>query len=266
MKHDLSRDAHAVELPQYYEGTGPEQNAYMGENAPTDEELKTLRRVPAKINFGAYTIAFVELAERFSFYGTTVVYTNYIKNPLLRPTGAAPIGADPDTTKIVAGALNMGAQAANGITTFNQFWCYIVPLFGAYIADTYLGRYNTVMISVGIAIVGHVILVASGAPGLLEEKSHALACFIIGLIIMGLGTGGFKPNISPMVAEQMPMESMYVRENPKSGTREIVDPAATVQRVYNYFYLFINIGALGMSTARPCATMVANTMQLVKLA
>jgi len=56
-------------------------------------------------------------------------------------TGHAPIGADPTTTKIVAGALGMGAQAATGITTFNQFWCYIVPLFGAYIADTYLGRY-----------------------------------------------------------------------------------------------------------------------------
>jgi len=73
--------------------------------------------------------------------------------------------------------------------TFEQFWCYVIPLLGAYIADTYLGRYRTIMWSVGIAIVGHIILTASGAPGLLAERSHALACFIIGLIIMGLGTG-----------------------------------------------------------------------------
>lgn len=124
----------------------------------------------------------------------------------------------------------MGAQAANGITTFNQFWCYIIPLVGAWIADTYLGRYNTVMIAVFIAIVGHVILTASGAPGVLEDKGHALACFIIGLVIMGLGTGMFKPNISPMVAEQMPMDRMYVRTNPKTSRREIVDPAVTTTR------------------------------------
>lgn len=75
LKHQLGQDAHIVDLPQYFEGTGPMLVAYMGEGTPTDEELKTLIRVPAKINFSAYTIAFVELAERFSFYGTTVVCT-----------------------------------------------------------------------------------------------------------------------------------------------------------------------------------------------
>ena len=40
---------------------------------PTEEELHSLRRVSDKIPWHAYTIAFVELCERFSFYGTTVV-------------------------------------------------------------------------------------------------------------------------------------------------------------------------------------------------
>jgi POT family proton-dependent oligopeptide transporter len=40
---------------------------------PTKEELATLRRVPGKIPWIAYTVAFVELCERFSYYGTTVV-------------------------------------------------------------------------------------------------------------------------------------------------------------------------------------------------
>ena len=39
----------------------------------TQEELDTLRRVSGKIPWSAYTIAFVELCERFSYYGTTVV-------------------------------------------------------------------------------------------------------------------------------------------------------------------------------------------------
>lgn len=42
-------------------------------DAPTEEDLKTLLRVSGKIPWTAYTIAFVELCERFSYYGTTVV-------------------------------------------------------------------------------------------------------------------------------------------------------------------------------------------------
>jgi len=60
---------------------------------------------------------------------------------------------------------------------------------------------------------------------------------------MGVGTGGFKPNISPLVAEQIPTTAMYVRTE-KSGERVIVDPAVTTARVYMWFYLFINVGAL----------------------
>lgn len=41
--------------------------------APTNDELANLRRVAGKIPWAAYTIAFVELCERFSYYGTTAV-------------------------------------------------------------------------------------------------------------------------------------------------------------------------------------------------
>jgi hypothetical protein len=39
----------------------------------TEEDLRTLRRVSGKIPWTAFTVAFVELCERFSYYGTTVV-------------------------------------------------------------------------------------------------------------------------------------------------------------------------------------------------
>ncbi len=42
---------------------------------PTEHDLATLRRVSGKIPWSAYTIAFVELCERFSYYGTTAVCT-----------------------------------------------------------------------------------------------------------------------------------------------------------------------------------------------
>ena len=40
---------------------------------PTEEEQHTLRRISAKIPWSVYTIAFIELCERFSYYGCTVV-------------------------------------------------------------------------------------------------------------------------------------------------------------------------------------------------
>jgi POT family proton-dependent oligopeptide transporter len=137
----------------------------------------------------------------------------------------------------------MGQQASTGLTTFNQFWVYLLPLFGAYVADTYLGRYKTICYALAIAIVGHIILVVSAVPTVIVHPKNSLASFIIGLIIMGVGTGSFKSNISPLIAEQLTLTKMVVRELP-SGERVIFDPAVTQSRVYHYFYLFINIGAL----------------------
>ncbi|KAF2084217.1 MFS peptide transporter-like protein Ptr2 [Saccharata proteae CBS 121410] len=218
------------------------QNEYLDHDLPipTDEELRTLHRTSDKIPVRAYTIAFVELVERLSYYGTTQVFVNFIQQP--NPGTATGRALHPSDADAQPGALNMGQQASTGLTTFNQFWVYLIPLFGAYVADTYWGRYKTIWISVITAIVGHVILTASAAPSVIADPHSALGCFIIGLIIMGIGTGGFKPNISPLVAEQIPRR-MYVRTTAK-GERQIVDPAVTTARVYNWFYLFINIGAL----------------------
>ncbi len=47
---------------------GPE-----GEEYPTAEEVENLRRVCGVVPWSAYTIAFIELCERFSYYGTTAV-------------------------------------------------------------------------------------------------------------------------------------------------------------------------------------------------
>lgn len=137
----------------------------------------------------------------------------------------------------------MGQRASTGLGTFNVFWVYLTPLLGAYIADSYLGRFNTIFISLAVAIVGHIILTVSAIPSVLSNPNGALGCFVIGLILMGLGTGGFKPNISPLVAEQLPLTRMKVITD-KNGERVIVDPAVTATSVYMWFYLFINIGAL----------------------
>lgn len=43
------------------------------EYSPSEEELDSLRRVADKIPWRIYTLGFVELCERFSYYGATVV-------------------------------------------------------------------------------------------------------------------------------------------------------------------------------------------------
>lgn len=51
----------------------PSSRTEDGLEYPTEEEMATLRRVSGQIPWSAYTIAFVELCERFSYYGTIAV-------------------------------------------------------------------------------------------------------------------------------------------------------------------------------------------------
>ncbi|KAJ9647321.1 hypothetical protein H2201_003921 [Coniosporium apollinis] len=207
-------------------------------DAPTEEDLHKLHRVSGAIPWTAYTIAFVELCERFSYYGTTVVFVNFIQQemPPGSTTGAAPDGQP--------GALGMGQRASTGLTTFNAFWAYVMPILGAYVADEYLGRFNTILAAIAIALVGHVILIISAIPPVIQNPNGAIACFAIGLVIMGVGVGGFKSNISPLIAEQYRETKMRVVINEKTGQRELMDPAITVSRIFLYFYMMINIGSL----------------------
>ena len=137
----------------------------------------------------------------------------------------------------------MGQRASTGLTTFNQFWAYLMPLLGAYIADTYLGRYKTIHIAIACALIGHVVLTASAAPSVLANNHSALGAFIVGLIVLGVGTGCFKSNISPLLAEQQTEHKKRIETTP-SGERIIVDPSVTTARMFLWFYMCINIGSL----------------------
>lgn len=237
---------------------------------PTMEEMKTLRRVSGKIPWTAWTITFVEFCERFSYYGTTAVFVNFLQQP--RPfgsrTGAINASAEcynadgwSEAACKQPGGLGQGQQTSTGLTTFNQvscanfhplpyhtniqqFWAYLMPLVGGYIADTYIGRYATIQWSILAALVGHTILIVSSIPGVMDNEKGALGCFAVGLVIMGLGTGGFKSNISPLLAEQVKETRPKILTLPKTGERVIVDPQVTYSRVFLYFYMMINAGSL----------------------
>ncbi|GAA6000657.1 hypothetical protein JCM10207_004596 [Rhodosporidiobolus poonsookiae] len=190
------------------------------------------------IQVGAFLFGFVELCERFSYYGCSNIFTNFIQRGL--PEGST-TGSYTDGQR--GGALGLGQQASTGLTTFNQFWVYCCPLFGAWLADTYLGKFKTMSFAVGIALICHVLLVASAAPSVIQNPNSAVGAFAVAIIIMGLGTGMFKSTISPLVAEQVASHRMFVKTT-KKGERVIVDPAAAAARMYNWYYMCVNVGAL----------------------
>ncbi|XP_057772446.1 protein NRT1/ PTR FAMILY 8.1-like [Salvia miltiorrhiza] len=118
--------------------------------------------------------------------------------------------------------------------------CYVMPLIGAFLADSYLGRYWTIATFSIIYVIGMTLLTLSAAaPGLrptCREKddcyatgSQTAVCFAA-LYLVALGTGGIKPCVSSYGADQF-------------------DDADEVERghkgsFFNWFYFSINIGAL----------------------
>jgi proton-dependent oligopeptide transporter, POT family len=72
-----------------------------------------------------------------------------------------------------------------------------------------------------------------------------LGGFIAAILIIGIGTGGIKSNVSPLIAEQYQRKAMAIKTLP-TGERIILSPAATIQRIYMVFYMFINVGSLSL--------------------
>lgn len=141
-------------------------------------------------------IVIVELAERYTFYGASLgpfqvclrnrnkesfgpgsvhvklteslpihlslILQNYAQNPL--PEGSTAGNVPGGGAEGVPGALNKGQPVATALTTFFSFFCYVTPLLGAYISDTYLGRYKTICLFTGVYIAGLAILVGTSTP------------------------------------------------------------------------------------------------------
>jgi proton-dependent oligopeptide transporter, POT family len=106
-------------------------------------------------------------------------------------------------------------------------------MLGAYMADTFWGRYLTIQISIGIAILGHVFIIIAAIPQLIDHPNAAVGVFAVGIVIFGVGAGGFKSNISPLIAEQYEAsQPKQVIKVLKSGERVILDPQMTFARIY----------------------------------
>lgn len=189
---------------------------------PTAEELLHLPRVADKLPFGAFLVAIVELCERFAYYGLSGPFQNYISNSYRDPNG-------------LPGALGLKQSGATALTNLFQCYCYVTPILGAVVSDSFLGKYSTIKWSSLIYMVGIVILFLTSLPWSIEAGA-AMPGLVAAMIIIGLGTGGIKSNVSPLIAEQVRSTKPFVKTL-RGGEKVIVDPELTVQRIYMVFYM-----------------------------
>ena len=219
--------------PQSFSGEKNQPQSSRNNKEPTMDEMQNLRHVSDSIPPGVWLMALISLCERFTYYGISAPFQNYIQNPLHDP--------------LRPGALNLGQSAATKLNYFFSVFVYVTPIGAAIIADSWLGKYKTLVGSTAIYLTGCVILVATSVPSAL--RAHAgLSGLIISMIVIGIGLGGIKACVSPFMADQYTNVKMRV-ETTKTGEKVIVDRDLTIRGIYSLYYWCINLGCLsGLAT------------------
>lgn len=141
-----------------------------------------------------------EACERFCFYGMRAILAYYMIEEL-----------------------NMSENATQEIIHLFLSFIYILPLFGAWLADRFLGRYKTILYISLIYCLGNAVLATSDLAASVESKQIIL---FIGLFIIAIGTGGIKPCVSAFVGDQ-------------AGGFD----SQIMTRIYSAFYWSINFGS-----------------------
>jgi len=123
------------------------------------------------------TLFFTEMWERFSYYGMRALLVLYLTAPLISEDGKDEgLGLDDGTAIAIYGAYS-------GLV-------YLTPIAGGWIADRIVGARRTVLYGGIVIALGHY---AMAVPVELT--------FWFGLLLIALGTGLLKPNISAMVGD-----------------------------------------------------------------
>ena len=163
---------------------------------PTPEEAATLRKVADSIPMVAYSLCIVELAERASYYGVQTVFSNFMQFPL--PDGGNGAGSPARGTEDTAGALGKGEQFAVAIGLLFSFLAYVVPIFGAYGADVYTGRFRMILYGVLVCGIAHIIVICGAIPSVLQA-GKGIAPFMISLILLAIGAGKYWRALSTTI-------------------------------------------------------------------
>ncbi|XP_034708460.1 protein NRT1/ PTR FAMILY 7.3-like [Vitis riparia] len=138
------------------------------------------------------------------------------------------------------------ATAANNVSKWTGT-VYIFSLLGAFLSDSYWGRYKTCAIFQVIFVIGLVLLSLSSYIFLLKphgcgdkefpcgsHSSFEISFFYLSIYLIALGNGGYQPNIATFGADQ------FDEDNPKESHSKVA--------FFSYFYLALNLGSLFSNT------------------
>lgn len=121
---------------------------------------------------GLYTLFMTEMWERFSFYGMKALLVLY----LFKATSE--------------GGLGWSKADAGNLMAWYSGLVYLTPIIGGYLADRFLGTHRSLVIGGTIIALGHFTLMTG-------DQSALYA----GLLLVIIGTGFFKSNVSTMVGQ-----------------------------------------------------------------
>lgn len=146
---------------------------------------------------GLYLLFFTEMWERFSYYGMRGILILYLTKSLLE------------------GGLAIDPQQATLIYGYFTGFVYFTPLIGGWLADKYLGQRTAITIGGITMMLGQLVLFAM--------NTHT--GLYLGLFLLILGNGFFKPNISTLVG------GLYGANDDRRDS------------AFSIFYMGINLGA-----------------------
>ncbi|XP_074514062.1 solute carrier family 15 member 2 [Sebastes fasciatus] len=151
-----------------------------------------------------------EFCERFSYYGMKAVLTLYFVTYL---------HWDKDLSTAVYHAFSS--------------LCYFTPILGALIADSWLGKFKTIIYLSIVYVIGHVVKSVGAIPTVGSSSVH-IALSMSGLILIAFGTGGIKPCVAAFGGDQFDEENVSER-----------------QKFFSIFYMSINAGSLLSTVITP---------------
>jgi len=164
---------------------------------------------------GLAVLAGTELAERFSYYGMTALLALYMVKQLLLPGHAEHVIGLAGLRRLFEFRGPMSDQAfASLIYGWYGGLVYFTPLIGGWVADRWLGIKRTVILGALLMAAGHLAMSMD-------------ATFLIALVLLIVGSGFLKGNISAQVGTLYPENVESLRE-----------------RGFTIFSTAINIGAV----------------------
>lgn len=124
--------------------------------------------------------------------------------------------------------VGLSQSTASRINQCFMLWTYITPLAGAIIADQHLGRLTTILWSSPCYALGLLCLFLSSQASP-SPWQVPFGLLLLAIFLLGVGSGGIKPNVNAFIAEQYVKGNEVVFDK-RSNSYVVVDRDLAIQR------------------------------------